>query len=204
MDEKRFGQWTVEDASSGKWLCVCDCGTRRRVPRFDVRSGKSKGCGCSRMGRMAKAQRAAVTKHGRSDDPIHRIWIDMRRRCSQPGRPDYPRYGGRGIRVCDRWLGDGGFANFFADMGERPSPGHSLDRVDPNGPYSPENCRWVTRREQARNTRTNVYVDVDGSRVPLADAAERYGIHYPTLLTRYRTLKWDIMKALTTPIRGRK
>lgn len=148
---------------------------------------------------MRAAQKAAVTRHGLSNTPAHTVWVDMRRRCNQPHRPDYHRYGGRGIRVCDRW--NESFDAFLADMGQKPGPEYTLDRIDPDGPYSPENCRWATRKTQARNTRTNHYVEVDGERMTLAEAAERYGIHYPTFINRYKTLGWDLMDALTKPVR---
>lgn len=124
-------------------------------------------------------------------------WREMRKRCSNPNRRDYGRYGGRGIRVCPRWLRS--FDAFLADMGPKPTPNHSLDRIDNNGPYSPENCRWATRTEQMRNTRTNRIVSLGGVSLPLAAWCERFGLKDNTVSHR-RARGWDIERALTTPV----
>lgn len=98
--------------------------------------------------------------HGRTKTPAHRVWANMNQRCGNPNNVGYRLYGGRGIRVCDRWRES--FAAFLEDMGERPSLGHSLDRIDVNGNYEPENCRWATRIEQMRNKRTNARITIGG------------------------------------------
>ena len=194
---ERFGLWSVLDRSSSRWLCRCDCGTKRRVPRADLISSRSKGCGCARYENAGKAAAAANTTHGLGNSPEMRIWIDMKRRCYQPHRPDYPRYGGRGITVCDRWKDS--FEAFIEDMGLRP-PGMTLDRIDNNAPYSPKNCRWATKRQQGRNQRTNVRYDVFGKSLTLPEAAERYGIATETIRSRLNR-GWTIEDAVTKTLR---
>ena len=100
-------------------------------------------------------------------------WHNMIRRCTNPAVINFCRYGGRGIAVCDRWRSS--FEAFYLDMGERPSPGHTLDRIDNDGDYEPANCRWATRREQSRNKRNNRWITVEGETLCLADWVARSG-----------------------------
>ncbi len=124
----------------------------------------------------------------------------MLQRCTNPSKKSYAGYGGRGIKVCERWLDS--FDAFLADMGPRTSPGHSLDRIDNDGPYSPENCRWATRKEQCRNRRSNRLVIYDGTEMPLVEAAERAGLSYQ--LAYQRLLRgWTPEEALEVVPRRR-
>jgi hypothetical protein len=120
-------------------LVECDCGEQREARLDQLLSGKHRSCGCKK------------TTHGRYADPIYTIWQELRYRCSNPNKKHYSYYGGRGIKVCKDW--DESFDAFLKDMGERPSPEHSIDRIDPDGDYCKENCRWATKSEQSRNTR---------------------------------------------------
>lgn len=202
---ERFGQWTAYERDGRKQRCVCDCGAEAMVSRGDLLNGKSKRCSrCAQLIRAAAAK-AANTRHGRDGTAEYRTWIDIRRRCHQPQRPDFHRYGGRGIYVCDEWRAvPGGFEAFLRDMGERPSPKHTLDRIDNDGPYAPWNCRWATREEQGRNTRQNVFVTIDGERMTKADAARIAVVNSDTFANRVNTLGWDAERAAKTPKRRAK
>ncbi len=135
-------------------------------------------------------------KHGRFGTPEYRAWNQMIQRCHNANNPMFRYYGGRGIHVCDRWRAS--FSDFFSDMGERPSARHSLDRKDNNGDYCPENCRWATRSQQARNTRVIPLLSFQGVSLCVADWADRLGFKKHTLHNRL-VYGWSVEEALTTP-----
>lgn len=191
----RFIALTVDDCATRptKWICVCDCGRFLLVSHDNLVSGKSKSCGCWKL----EKSRERARTHGMYGTREYGIWRAMISRCTNARQKYYDLYGGRGITVCDRWRN---FAAFYADMGPRPTPKHSIDRIDNNGPYSPENCRWSTRYEQAQNTRTNVYVSLNGKIVAVAEAARQIGLDAETL--RMRLKRGDMGERLFRPVRG--
>lgn len=129
--------------------------------------------------------------------PEYKAWSEMFQRCGNPNNMRYARYGARGIRVCEKWLK---FELFFEDMGLRPSPGHSLERINNDGNYEPENCKWATRKEQARNRRGNRIVEFNGRRATLAEWSELTGINYCCLRQRLCKMGWSVEATLTKPI----
>lgn len=157
---QRFARLVVdrrdENAASGnaRWLCRCDCGESIVVAGNSLRSGNTRSCGCLRREVSAVSVMALeTTTHGQSAPrtPTYRTWEGMVARTTNPHRPEWGYYGGRGITLCDRWRS---FENFLVDMGERPA-GLTLDRIDNNGNYEPGNCRWATWSQQQLNKRTS-------------------------------------------------
>jgi hypothetical protein len=135
-----------------EWKCECECGNKTNATVGVLMSGSKKSCGCLKL--TALLQRS--TKHGLARSPEYSTWAHMIQRCTNSNDKDYHNYGGRGIKVCDRWLES--FQNFYDDMGPKPSSKHSIDRMDNDGDYCSENCQWVTTKEQANNTRQNRYL----------------------------------------------
>ena len=153
-----------------RWAVRCSCGKEKIVAQADLRSGHIKSCGCLRR----ETTRSNRTTHGCTDSGEYRVWCHMIGRCYNETDHKYPDYGGRGITICERWRGS--FENFLADMGERPSPKHTIDRVDNAGNYEPGNCRWATAVEQGQNKRNNVSVILRGEIVVVAEAERRLGV----------------------------
>lgn len=134
------------DTAGATWRCLCDCGKESVVSAGKLKSGHTKSCGCHRDEMIGKTHRT----HGMANkSTTYRTWKEMRQRCNNPNATQYKWYGQRGITICPSWAE---YQNFLADMGERPS-GKTLDRINPDGNYSPENCRWATAKEQAESNR---------------------------------------------------
>lgn len=130
--------------------------------------------------------------HNMEGSPTYVTWKNMKSRCLNPNDKDYPRYGGRGIKVCDRWMT---FKNFLEDMGVKPEK-HQIDRTDNNLEYSPENCRWVTGKQNSNNRRSNTQIEFNGKSQTLSQWAEEIGIGPKTLRHRIIIAKWPLEKAL--------
>jgi len=200
LSGKRFSRWTaVYHVSHGIWECKCDCGTTSKVNGKNLRYGNSKSCGCLRVDIGATKNRTHGHTANREYSPEYNAYRNMLRRCFEKTNEKYPQYGGRGISVCDRW--NASFDNFFADMGKKPSPLHSLDRVDVNEGYSPGNCRWATPKEQARNKTCNVIVSLGSEQITLAEACERLGLKYGTIHNRMNRYGMTFDEALNVPSR---
>lgn len=202
---RRFGRLMVQAVAAHRngrpaWRCVCDCGQVRDVLSFNLTGGKTVSCGC--LGREQTSRRATI--HGACRDgrrtPERQAWHDMMGRCHNKKNGRYGSYGGRGITVCERWRGPGGFVNFLADLGPRPSDRHSLNRLDNDGSYCPENCEWSTAKEQQRNMRSNVFLTHGGETLCVAEWAERTGLRWGVIHGRIRK-GWSVEDALTIPSR---
>lgn len=180
--------------SSARWLCQCDCGNHKVVSVDHLRNGDTRSCGCLRT----EATRERSLKHGQANKtPEYKVWCGMLRRCYNSHERSYPDYGGRGITVCDQWHQ---FENFFADLGPRPTADHSIERIDTNGPYSPDNTRWATKKEQDNNRRSNIHIEFQGEILTLSQWAERYEIKFQTLWARIKVYGWPVERALTEPV----
>lgn len=150
---QKFGRLTALDRALGergsRWRCQCDCGETSVVRGILLLNGNTRSCGCLSKESSAAVCRSRAT-HGGRDTPEYGVWWSMRQRCDNPANKAFANYGGRGIRVCERWQS---FENFRADMGMRPSDELSIDRIDNDGNYEPGNCRWATAKEQRANQR---------------------------------------------------
>ena len=194
---KKYGSLTVLP----KWerrgnriyfLCKCDCGVEKYIAIHHLIEGKSSSCGCKR--RQMTIDRN--TKHNLSNTRLFNIWEGMKSRCNDKNNKDY---GGRGITVCIEWSEN--FESFYEwSMSNGYAENLSIDRIDNDGPYAPWNCRWVTQKIQANNTRTNIYIDYKGERLTLKQIWDKYAnnnISYSRFQTRYRKLGWDLESALS-------
>lgn len=162
----------VPERKNGRimWLCRCDCGAIVRVAAGALTSGNTQSCGCQKID---KTRQRCVT-HGMSKDPVYAVWCSMKARCEKRSCGDFRLYGARGIKVCERWKHS--FAAFLQDMGPRPGDGFSVDRINNDGDYCPENCRWASSCDQASNKRTNTYLTIDGETKILSEWAKYAGI----------------------------
>lgn len=174
---QRFGEWTVlgyHSIVSGKtrWLCQCKCGKESAVLQQTLIKGSSLSCGCDK------------DHHGHTrNNPEYASWQCMRSRCLNPNNTNYYLYGGRGIKICDRWMR---YSNFLSDMGRAPKGKNTIDRVNPDGNYEPSNCRWASIKEQLRNRRNTIRVEFNGQIKSLSDWCDELGLEYNIIHHRQR------------------
>jgi hypothetical protein len=175
------------------WRCECSCGKAMVTGDSRLRLGHTRSCGCLKV----DVVRARSTRHGHAGrgliTPEYRAWRDMISRCTVPTVRNFQDYGGRGIVVCDAWRSD--FGAFVADVGPRPSPLHSLDRIDNSGNYEPSNCRWATRSEQGNNTRVNRHIVAFGIKMTLAQWSRAVRLDIRTVHARLK-LGWSPERAV--------
>ncbi len=180
MTGQSFGRLTVVSRNGGghtgaRWLCRCACGNEVTAYRNNLIAGHQTSCGCFAIEKS--------TRHGMSKDRLYVNWVQMKGRCLNPKNHKYAQYGGRGVTVCARWLD---FANFIQDMGRPPSETHTIDRIDVNGNYEPNNCQWATPTQQMNNRQVSKLITCNGATKTQAQWSYETGIPQQTI---YRRLK---------------
>ena len=194
---KKFGRLTVikrngSYCGASAWLCSCDCGSTGTYSGKAMKSGNTRSCGCLKSEEVIK-KNIALSSHGMTKTPTYVSWDSMRQRCYNPNHKSYKDYFGRNIGVCERWINS--FENFLEDMGERPK-GKTLDRIDNDSGYSPENCRWADIKTQSNNKRSSKFITFNGKTQTCIQWAREFGIEPKTLLYRIKH-GWEIKEALT-------
>jgi hypothetical protein len=164
---------------------LCDCGKIWQPQLCGILNGSIKSCGCYSRKIAGERAKKNNTKHGKTLTTEYYAWVAIKKRCYNPNNKDYKDYGQRGILVCDAWKDS--FENFLLDMGNKPSPEHSLDRIDVNGNYEPSNCRWATRKEQQRNKRNNVMFTYKGETKCISEWSEITGLSFQVIQSRINT-----------------
>lgn len=178
-----------------EFQCQCECGAVFKALGENLRSGHTNSCGCHARVRASEARTTHGHTRGGKKPKLYGLWRGMHQRCNNPNNPRYPRYGGRGIRVDPKW---DDYQTFLEDMGPRPSPEHTVGRVDNDGNYGPGNCRWETMEEQANNKSVTVFLTYKGERRSISDWARHLGVKRMFLYDRYAR-GWSDEKVLATP-----
>lgn len=200
---QRFGRLTVikpidKVGVRHKWLCKCDCGNKTIVIGNNIKNGDTVSCGC--YAREKSAERLAT--HRKTKSRLFHVWQSMKQRCENPHAHAYADYGGRGIKVCDKWSNDFvTFEEWALAHGYDENALHgecTLDRIDVNGNYEPSNCRWVDMAQQQNNKRSAVLITYNGRTMSVADWSRETGLSHSAILGRIRR-GWNVEKALTTP-----
>lgn len=162
--------------------CLCKCGSVKSISLSDIMSNRTKSCGCYSRIRAREKAIKRNTMHGMYGTPEYSAWMSMKKRCLNPQHHYFKHYGGRGITICESWIKS--FIRFFNDMGERPSPNHSLDRIDNNNGYCKDNCRWATKKQQGRNKRSNRMLTIEQETRTLSEWSEISGLGWNTIFYR--------------------
>jgi hypothetical protein len=194
---QKFSRLTaIKKIKPGTWMFRCDCGSEIEKQKVAVTRGNTKSCGCLRKDRVTERNRDGAGTRRKDtrvvSHPLYNLWNGMKARCSNPNHVGYRNYGARGVKVCERWSD---FWAFVEDMGERPV-GTTLDRVDPSGDYTPDNCRWATRKQQSLNTSRNIRLTHNDVTLTVREWADRLGVDQK-LLNRRRALGWPVDRILS-------
>lgn len=182
LTSKRFGYLTAlypdtnKTNKRSKWICRCDCGNITSVATCDLTSGHTQSCGCKKF-------ESRNATHGKSKTPLYSVWCDMKKRCYNQNEYSYPHYGGRGIVVCNEWLNDFAAFELWA-VNNGYSESLTIDRINNDKNYCPENCRWVTHDKQQRNRSNNIFVVYAGKKITLSELSRITGISYAVLWYR--------------------
>lgn len=203
---QRFGRWTAIECTGrnksggAMWLCRCDCGTVRVIDGRSLRDGTSKSCGC--LSKELSKNRKTNYKHGGKSDRLYGVWNGIKDRCYNPKSKHYHRYGGRGITMCDQWRYDyTAFRDWALAYGYDPTAKkyqYTIDRIDNDAGYSPDNCRIVSQKVQCSNKGNNHFLTYNGETKTISEWAECTGIRKDTIRRRIVNYHWDVEKALTT------
>ena len=200
----KFGKLTVigENPQRGpkghiRLDCVCDCGKKVTADKTNILKGGTTSCGCHRQG--------LLKTHGLSKIPEYVVWEGIVQRCTNPNSDAYENYGGRGVKICDRWRNS--FEAFYQDMGKRPTGLYTIERKDNNGDYEPGNCKWITRAEQLRNRRNTLRYSYKGKELTIPELlelpeAKALGLTYQSLRLRLRMSDWSVETALSKKVRS--
>ena len=195
----RFGRLIIESQTrtvrhNRVWLCLCDCGNRKEIIEYNLKSGHTKSCGC--LSRDSTASR--FTEHGKCATPEYWAWSNMIQRCTNPKNKRYKQYGARGITVCEPWRSS--FTVFLRDIGQKPSPRHTLERINNDGNYEPSNCKWATYKEQSQNQRFRFLpLTFDNKPITVQEIADLAGIKYSAACARLRR-GWTIDEVIRIPL----
>lgn len=177
-------------------LYKCECGNKKKILNRLVKSRNTKSCGCLRK-KIARENGKKSAKHNLRYSEEYNTWRAMKSRCLNPKDPSYKNYGGRGIKIYDKWINS--FVEFYNDVGPQPTPEHTLDRKDNNGDYTPENCKWSTGKEQSNKKRNNIIINYNNETYTQTQLCEKYNIKVTTFKDRLKR-GLTIEEALTLPL----